>query len=270
METTKFKTYSHQFQQTFQKHITAWKFIRRNKLWEGLFHYGWVSRVLLFVAFVLGIKFFTIGLGWLEKANGNPLKAISSMGMVFHEFSVSAFNLMFYGGMKYVLLILLEVVIFHFSRMTVEKLTGKKGDVSFNVFMGAQLRMIKVAFRSWIAESIFTAIISALFFFSGPLSIIESGLIFGVHCYYLGFVIVDNYNEQFGLSIKESAKYTRQYLGVALASGLFLHLIMMVPVAGPILGPIIASVAVTLAMFQFSDLHLLGPKAMEPEPEELV
>lgn len=270
METSKFKIYSHQFQQTFRKHIHAWKFIKRNRLWEGLFHYGWVSKLLIFIAFILGIKFFFIGLSWVKNSGGNPMRAISNMGGMLQEFTLSSFNMMFYGSMKYVLLILLEVIIFHFSRMTVEKLTGKKGDVSLNVFLGAQLRMIKVAFRSWIAESVITAIIGALFFLSGPFAIIESSLIFGVHCYYLGFVILDNYNEQFGLSIKDSVKYSRQYLGVALASGLFLHLVMMVPVVGSIVGPVVASVAVTLVMFELSDLHLKGEKVMEPEPEELV
>lgn len=83
-------------------------------------------------------------------------------------------------------------------------------------------------------------------------------LVFAVQCYYLGFTIVDNYNEQFGLSIKDSAKYTYQnHLGVALGVGLILNILLFIPVLGVVVGPLLSAVTATLVMYQLSDLHLL-------------
>ena len=65
------------------------------------------------------------------------------------------YDFLFVGGMKYVMMMLLEVVIFHMVRVTLEKLTGQTSDLSFQAFFNAQIRMIKVSIRSYIMEILF-------------------------------------------------------------------------------------------------------------------
>lgn len=245
-----------QFFQTVFVHKEAPIFIRKHRLWIGaLKNYGWVFRLLILASIIVSLKLMSIVIDWSGKADvSGPSAALSSVGNLFHEIAQEGSEFLFFGGMKYVMLIILEVVVFHFCRRTLEVLSGQSTEVSLKAFIKAQIRMIKVSIRSYIMESIASILIGFALGMVGFLAFLKTPLIFAVQCYYLGFIMVDNYNEQFHMSIKESAKYSRQFIGVALATGLILYLIMIVPVVGPIVGPIIGSVAVTLLMFKISDL----------------
>jgi hypothetical protein len=251
--------YIGQIIQTGIAHKETLVFIRKHRLWKGaLSNYGWVFRLLILASILVSLKLMSIVINWFGKANvSDPSAALSSVGNLFVEIAQKGSEFMFFGGMKYVMLILLEVVIFHFCRRTLEVLSGQATEMSLNAFIKAQIRMIKVSIRSWIMESIAGILIGIALGMIGFLAFLKTPLIFAVQCYFLGFTIIDNYNEQFGMSIKESAQYSRQFIGVALATGLILYLIMIVPVAGPILGPIISSVAVTILMFKIADLDMV-------------
>jgi uncharacterized protein involved in cysteine biosynthesis len=69
---------------------------------------------------------------------------------------------------------------------------------------------------------------------------------FFVYSYYLGFAFFDNYNEQFGLTIKESAELTKENMGAAIMLGIAAHVILILPIIGAIIMPIFCAVAATL------------------------
>lgn len=259
------------FFQALLKHREAPAFIRRHRLWEGFWRYGWLTRILIVVALLVGVKVFSIVWGSLRKAEVDNLgDAVGTMTMMIGDFVTEGFNYLFLGGMKYVMLILMEVLIFHFCRRTVAILTGKDSPTSFDEFFKAQLRMIRVSIRSWIRESIITILIGIAFGVVGFLDFLEPVAVFVVHCYYLGFTVVDNYNEQFGLSVKESAQYVYEhYSGVALALGLVLNVLLVIPVAGAIVAPFLSAVTATLVMFELSDLHL-EKETVHLEPDDMV
>ena len=239
--------------------------MKEHRLWQGFWSYGWVSKVLLGIALVLGVKFLMVFLRWFQKADmSHPLDAVVSMGTMFQSFAFDSFDFLFYGGMKYIMLILLEVLVFHFCRRTLAVLSGNDSDLTFDAFVKAQIRMIKVVIRAYIMEMILTALIKLFFNIFGVFEFLQPVLIFGVQCYYLGFVVLDNYHEQFELTITESAKYARQFVGVALGVGLITNVMLMIPAVGPIVGPILAAVTVTLVMYELSDLHILGKTVVEP------
>ena len=132
--------------------------------------------------------------------------------------------------------------------------------------------MLFVVGRSYIAFAIVAMIIRTLIdvisIFPIPLvpeilNVLKPVLIFGVHCYYIGFAILDNYHEQFGLGIKESVKYSKQFVGVAVAAGLILSVLVLIPFFGIIIAPILTTVAVCLMMYQNSNLHILGKQAVD-------
>ena len=60
--------------------------------------------------------------------------------------------------------------------------------------------MIKVVIRCYILEMIITLLIRIFFGIFGMVDFLEPVAIFGVQCYFLGLVVIDNYNEQFGFS----------------------------------------------------------------------
>lgn len=246
-----------QFRLTIIKHVEAIQFIRDHKLWVGAGNYGWVAKFLIVVGLILSLKFFTIFQEWLSKAKGgSPMAVMSSMGSLAQDMALKGYQMFSGGSMKYVVLILLEVLIFHFCRRTLEIKTGRRSDPSLKAFIDAQVRMFKVNIRSFILEKVIVALIGVALgiifftkFLTGPAT-------FFIQCYFIGFAIFDNYTEQFHLSIKESSKLSLQYLGVVLAIGLVLFVVMHIPIVGTLLGPIVGAVTLTLAMLEVSDLHL--------------
>ena len=237
---------------------SAIDFFKENKLWKGLTQYGWASKFLMIIAAILGLKFIDILFDYISTEPQDPLTVASNMAFMMQDFAVEGYSLLFSGGMRYGVLFLLEVFIFHVSRKTLQILTKSESDISFDTFLKAQIRMLKVVLWAFIMETIATVIIKFAVGIYSPLEFIQPILTFGVACYYMGIPILDNYHEQFGMSIKNSFIYARNYMGVALAAGLFLRLAFYIPVVGPILSPIIIAVAVSLVMYELSDIHLLG------------
>ncbi len=254
-------------QLTLKKHVQAYAFIQKHKIWKGFWEYGWVARILMVLAILAGLKFLQIYFQWLGDAyDSDPLTALGSMGGMMWEAVTQEYNFFFAGGMKYVIIIFMEIVIYHASRKTVKLLTGRDEEATFKNFMKAQVRMIKVSFQSWIMEIIFTTLIGIAFSFSifAFFSFLKPVLIFGVQCFFLGFAVMDNYNEQFDMTIKDSLKLSRRFFGVAIGTGLVLQIFFAIPAFGPIVGPFLAAVAVCLVMYELTDLHL------RPAPEPVV
>ncbi len=267
---SKTRDYFRQFVETLLNFPRAALFIRDHKLWEGFFNYGWLSRFFIAIAILLGIKFLSIFADWMGSLSlDDPGTMVTNMGLLVKDFALEGYGFLFAGGMKYLMLILLEVLVFHFSRRTLGILLGKESDTSFDSFLKAQMRMIKIAFRSWIMELIASGLIKIFFGIFGFIDFLEPMLLFGVQCYYLGFAILDNYFEQFEMTIKESAKYAQNYVGVALALGVVLYGLLLIPLVGSITAPIIGAVTASLVLYRISDLHLLG-KETEIELDELV
>ena len=256
-----FKTSFSQFFHTLFAHTEAVLFIRKYKIWEGFWKYGWVSRILIGLAILLGLKFIDIFWEFLEKFNNSEgISAFVEMGQFVGNMAIESYSFLFTGGIKYVMLLLLEVIIFHVCRRCLEILNNQTIDLSFKNFMKAQIRMIKVVIRSYFMEMFYTVLLKIFFGIFGSFDFLESFLIFGVQCYFLGFLVLDNYLEQFKLSIKESVRYAKQYIGVSLAVGFVLNILLLVPIIGVIVAPIIAAITVSLVMYRIADLHLHSAK----------
>lgn len=254
---------------TLSKLREAVSFIYEHKLWDGFWRYGWFGRILVALGVILGFRFIFVYLNWFQHADASNLQSMMfSVGNLFQNVFWEGYSFLFNGWSKYALLILLEVIVFHFCRRAYEIRSGEKSESDFDAFVKAQFRMIWVALRSWILEIVFIAIAGAFFGVFGFLAFLKPIVEFGIKSYYVGFAMVDNYNEQFELTITQSAKYARNYIGVALGLGMVLNLLFYFPVVGSILGPILGGVAVTLVMYEISDVHILGEKVVEPELED--
>ena len=262
MQLRPFRVYTRQFGFSLAILPRTIAFIREQKIWKGMLSYGWVARLFIIMALLGGLKFVSLFVKWINKifSAGDPSVAITSMGLFAKDLAVGSYEMLFSSGSKYVMLILLEVVVFHFARRTLEILTGKEAKAGWRDFVDAQVRMIKVAFRSWILEMVVLTILSIVFGIFGFLDFMEPILALAVQSYFLGFAVVDNYNEQFGLTIKESVAYAWQYLGVVMAMGLFFYIMLLIPFVGTVAGPCIAAVAVCVIMYKLSDLHTMKDK----------
>ncbi len=246
-----------QFKHTLTIYKGSVLYVKKHRPWEGFWDYGWVSRFLIFAGMIVGLKFLSIFVKWINKASQTETTQVMSMATgMFADLYNEGFKNLFSGNLHFVMLVLLEVIIFHVCRRTIEQLRGEKYEApTLKDFVRAQVRMFKVSLLAMIAGKVIGALLGIPFGILGFNEILSPVVKKMVEFFFVGFAVVDNYNEQFGLNIKESLRYSFNYLGVVLAIGLVLYILMAIPVIGPIAGPILASVTATLAMYELSDLH---------------
>ncbi len=260
-----FRAFIGQFLLTVGRLPRAVALIREQELWRGVNRYGWVVKVLVIVAIIMSFSFLGQVMNWvggLSQAESG-IAALSSVGTLAGNMAMQGYESYTSGLLKYVILLLSEVIIFHFMQRALEELRGHPIRTDFQAFFQAQIRMIKVVIRTYILELIATVAISIFFGIFGFLNWLEPSATFLVQCYFFGLVIIDNYNEQFGMSIKDSMTFSQNYRGVSLALGFVLYLFMLVPLVGVVAGTILVSVTAVLVLNQVADVELDSP-AMEP------
>ena len=245
----------HQFVQTIPLHKDGFEFIKKYKPWKGMEKYSWTARVLLFASILLGYYFFKDTFLFIKDIFSHTADAEVSLGSFFTNFDFSKIDWALHGTKKYLILIVLEIFTYHFMQRTLELQMGRKPDFTFKTFIGAEKRMIEASFIAWIMEIVVIAIAKALigvvglsFFLKDPVSLM-------VQFYFLGFIIIDNYHECFGLTLKQSQKRTKEVIGVVIAIGGVAYLLMYIPLIGVVAATMIGSVTATLAMQQFAPIE---------------
>lgn len=241
----------------------AIEFTQAHKLWRGILSYGWLSKALLGIGIFFGVKYVLNIWEWMQAVDLNdPSTIVMGLGSAQFEFWQENIAPLLSGSYKYIILVLTEVITFHVVRKTLEILTGKQQDKSFNSFIKAQVRMFKIALRSWIKELIATVLIGvALGIFS--VEFLKAPLIFIIQCYYLGFAVVDNYHELYDIEVEVSAKKAEQIAGLVLAIGLVFYVLLLIPLIGPLVAPSICGVTAALAMLE---LERSGELELEVAP----
>jgi hypothetical protein len=255
---TYLKEHFNQFLYTLHAIPEAIRFFRKNRLWEGFLRYGWVNKILVLVAIVAGAQ--TLG-NVFESMNAmdtsNPMALMSSMDNVVSDLVKSQWAFFTDEGFRYGILILLEIFIFHVCHRTVDiLLKDKMREPRFNDFIKAQVRIAVLGVICMVIEGIVVGIlepilkgIPVLFWFKEP-------ILFFIHCFFMGVLILDNYNEMFGLKIKESFDYSLRFPGIVLAAGIVLRICFFVPIIGPVVGTLISAVTVSIVMHELANLQL--------------
>jgi hypothetical protein len=253
-----------QFAVTLVLHRKAYGFIREYQPWKGLRRYGWTVKVLVLVAVLLGLRIFQSFYEIISEAVGNP--QVFSAGLVsgFSSLSLEKFSWMLQGGQKYLVLIVLEVITFHFIQRTLEIRMGRQPDHSFKAFMRVEKRMIIVSLIAWITESIVQGLVNI------PLDIFGFDFLkqpFGlvIQFFFLGFTFIDNYHECFGLNITQSRKRSWEVAGVAVAAGLVAYVLMFVPLVGVVAATMLGAVTAGMAMDRFAPVTEEEVAAFEME-----
>lgn len=253
----------HQFTYTLLAFPRASRFIRTYRLWAGMKEYKWVYRFVLLVAALAGLYLVAEFLNYTEThAEATITQSVFSADGFISQIGFETYESMTDGALKWVILILLEVVIYHFMRQSLKIVANKDVEDAhkFKPFADAQARMIGVSFMAYGLEIALTEVFAGVVFgIFGPIRFLEPAFVLLVQCSLLGFAIVDNYNEQYGLKVGQSFRYTRMgYIGVCLGVGVPLYFILKIPFIGAVIGPIVASVVVAIVMYELSDLATVG------------
>lgn len=234
----------------------AYAFIRDHSLWKGFFKYKWVFLFSLIIACIFS---YTLIHSFIDILNGEDPSEVSfdintDEDSAIKTFGIIGQSFVFSGGMKYLLLIMLEVLIFHFAVRTISILQGKEIVLGFKDFLHAEKRMIIVMIQNFMYSLIVLLALKIVFGILG-MSWMVKILMFFVSSYFLGLAFFDNYNEQFKISIKESRRIIRKNYGAAIFLGVIAHVLIFVPLVGPLIAPLFCAVVATLYGFRH-DLQL--------------
>lgn len=256
------KTGIHQFIYTILAFPRAWRFIRHHKLWAGLKEYRWVYRFLWIVAILAGVFLIAEAVDWFEQHSNDNAGLLFGSDSLVADIGSETFSSFTDGSLKWVILILLEVVIYHFMRRTLQIVINKdvKDAHTFKPFLEAQKRMIAFSFMAYFLEVALADVGLGIFFgFFGFLKWASPAAVLFIQSGLLGLAIVDNYNEQFNLTLSQSFRYARmRYIGVCMGLGLPLFIMLKVPIIGTVFGPILTAVTAGIVMKELADLHTVG------------
>ncbi len=243
------KDFVSDFFTAIQSYSKVPSFTKRYQVWQGFTQHKIVLVALFVVAFLFGALIWkTIWNWWSNFHSESVIEAGLQTAGLIGDLASTGYDFAFAGAYKYLVLIVMELLIFHIAIRTNGIISGEKGVLTAGVFMKAQIRMIKVSIFVFVMELVASIVLGVALGIIG-LSFLKPILTFFVQCYFLGFALIDNYNEINHLSIRDSFRETRLHPGAAFGIGLILYLLILVPLVGPILGPMLGAVAATLTMY---------------------
>ncbi len=245
----------------------SYHFFMTHKLWKGIFQHKWILLITVILSILFTVTLFSNLYDIIFSVTEN-----NELGLINNEESSKTAktnkNTAIFGGSRFLFLIMLEIVIFHFSVKTLEILNNEKYKTTFGMFLSAEIRMVRVmirgAIQSLIAQIVLGIVLSILDFdFILPI------LMFLVHSFFIGLAFLDNYNEQQKLNVKESDICIRHHSGAATTLGVVASLGLMIPFIGPLAVPVFGAIT---ANIYGSRYHIENPtghrEAETPTAEE--
>ncbi len=244
--------YLHQLTVTLFLHKSAYEFIREHKPWRGLKRLGWIVWAMAIAGALLSYQFFREFYHAVEQVRSSQQPITMSL---VSTFSFEKLSWAMEGSRKYLVMIVLELVVFYFIQKTLEIRIGRKPELTTKAFVDAEIRIFKVTILAWVLETITRFLVVDLALGIVGFNWLEKPTGFLIQCYFLGFAMIDNYHECFDLNVSGSEKRTRRAaVGVAVATGLVAHLFMYVPVVGAVIATMLGAVTATLAMERFAPI----------------
>lgn len=249
----------------------SYAFFKTHKLWKGIFEHKWILLLTVLLSILFTFALFSDLYEYIFAVEEIADLEIAETEQEGANTKEKNKNTAIFGGSKFLLLIMFEVVIFHFSVKTLEVLNNEKYKTTFGMFMKAEIRMIKVLIRSFIQSLIAQVILWLLLGITGLESLMPFTM-FVIHAYFIGNAFFDNYNEQQKLNIKESDICIRHHSGAATTLGLVASIGLMIPIIGPLIVPVLGAITANIYGFRY---HIENPphhkvEVVEKSPEEVV
>ncbi|NNE25487.1 MAG: EI24 domain-containing protein [Saprospiraceae bacterium] len=235
--------------QTIQAIKQSIPFFKENKLLQGLFEHKWIVVLLIIGSLLYSYSFVKdVYEFFYTPLTDDVLQSsltTSDLGKISDVVKEEGRKAAFTGGSKYLLLILLEVIIFFVSVKTIAILNNEPRKPTFKEFVRAEQRMIKVMIKNFILGIMAQIVIYIVLAIFG-LSSLSGFFMFFVYAYFIGFAFLDNYNEQFEFNLKESRKVIQQHKYASTTIGILISGLLAVPVIGAIVTPFLGAVIATL------------------------
>lgn len=244
--------YLRQLTVTLFLHKSAYEFIREHKPWQGLKRLGWIVWAMAIAGALLSYQFFREFYHAVEQVRSSQQPITMSLASAI---SFEKLAWVMEGSRKYLVMIVMELVVFYFIQKTLEIRIGRKPELTTKAFVDAEIRIFKVTIFAWVLETITRFLVVDLALGIVGFNWLKNPTGFLIQCYFLGFAMIDNYHECFDLDVSGSEKRARHTaVGVAVAIGLVAHLFMYLPVVGAVIATMLGAVTATLAMERFAPI----------------
>ncbi|MBK9737756.1 MAG: hypothetical protein IPO92_23590 [Saprospiraceae bacterium] len=228
-------------------------FIFENKLWIGFFKHKLTLLISIIASLVIPWSIFNFFSSNVKAAYDSNFKN-TEIATASLQNAVS-FSSLFEGSNKFLIFVLIQMLTVYFSNKTIEHFSGIRIKMSGKELIQSQIRSIWVSGRNWLLNLVIGVGISILLGVFGP-KFLEDWLKWAVSCYFMGYLFFDNYNNTFGLTIKESSFVIRKHFGAALAVGIVANILFILPFIGALFVSFICSVAATWYMHTSEDNHV--------------
>ncbi len=232
--------------------MSSYSFFMKNKLWKGFFKHKWIALATIGISILFSYWMICDVASFLTSSVDIP---INDAGIIADQMSDESkkehAQTAISGGSKYLLLIILEIVIFYFSVKTIEILTGKEQPIRMSSFWQAEIRMIKVLIRGFVQAFVIQILLSILFGIFGMPDGVKGFVMFFVYAFFVGHAFFDNYNELYKLSIKKSEIITQYHFGATLVLGTVSSVLLLIPIIGPIVTPIFAAITANVYGYRY-------------------
>lgn len=233
--------------------MSTYRFFMENKLWRGFFKHKWIALATIAISLLFSYWMICdVSTYFTSPTIDIP---INDAGVIADQMSDESkrenAQTAIFSGSKYLLLIMLEMVIFYFSVKTIEILSGKEQPINISNFWKAEIRMIKVLIRGFVQALVVQILLSILFGIFGVPGAVKRGVMFFVYAFFVGHAFFDNYNELHKLSIKHSETTTKYHFGATLALGTVSSILLLIPIIGPIVTPIFAALTANIYGYRY-------------------
>ncbi len=233
--------------------MSTYSFFMDNKLWRGFFKHKWIALATIAISILFSYWMICdVSTYFTSPVVDIP---INDAGVISDQMSDESkrenAQTAISSGSKYLLLIILEIVIFYFSVKTIEILSGKEQPINISNFWKAEIRMIKVLIRGFVQALVVHILLSILLGIFGVPAVVKKVAMFFVYAFFVGHAFFDNYNELHNLSIKNSEITTKYHFGATLALGTVSSILLMIPIIGPIITPIFAALTANIYGYRY-------------------
>jgi CysZ protein len=234
----------HDLKDGFSSYFDALGLMRKYRLWKYAVWAGLVSLVIVFLggfsSYALADDLASLLTGWLGFL---PEEGIfSSIAEWLSGILILLVFLIFY---KYIVLIVMAPFMSPLSEELENRLNDDYEPIPFSLSLALKdlWRGLRINIRNLFKELMYTLLLFIASFIPGA-AVITAPLIFIVQSYYAGFGNMDYYLERH-LNVSESARFVRDFKGLAIGNGIVFILLLMIPVVGLFLAPTLATAAAT-------------------------
>ncbi|MBK8505118.1 MAG: hypothetical protein IPL46_24680 [Saprospiraceae bacterium] len=129
-----------QFVHTISTYLDVPDFIKENKLWQGFRDHRLVTVALLVAGAIFSWHLFGVVRDWWNHFEiHDPIEAGLQATFLVKDLAVGGYEFMFAGAYKYLVLIIMELLIFHMTLSTHAVLNGKRDPLTPGIFVRLKL-----------------------------------------------------------------------------------------------------------------------------------